>query len=172
MSQPLSLTYRAFLMIIPTSPCHKTCKLPSHTVSCAAGVAKMQLDHHAPGNELAEPSSVQGSSRPASAGSSSQRPIQDYQLEQDLRAACDALAKAEQAQPKLHLVVLGHVDAGKSTLMGRLLHDLGWVSGCSNRPPDGATWLPGCLHCILSPQQMQLLCKGHTTQCCLMSSLL
>lgn len=30
--------------------------------------------------------------------------------------------------PALHLVVLGHVDAGKSTLMGRLLHDLGYVS--------------------------------------------
>lgn len=28
----------------------------------------------------------------------------------------------------LHLVVMGHVDAGKSTLMGRLLHDLGQVS--------------------------------------------
>ncbi|CAD7698398.1 unnamed protein product [Ostreobium quekettii] len=31
------------------------------------------------------------------------------------------------AKTKLHLVVLGHVDAGKSTLMGRLLHDLGYV---------------------------------------------
>lgn len=28
----------------------------------------------------------------------------------------------------LHLVVMGHVDAGKSTLMGRLLHELGHVS--------------------------------------------
>jgi elongation factor 1 alpha-like protein len=28
----------------------------------------------------------------------------------------------------LHLVVMGHVDAGKSTLMGRLLHELGQVS--------------------------------------------
>jgi elongation factor 1 alpha-like protein len=28
-------------------------------------------------------------------------------------------------KPKLHMVVVGHVDAGKSTLMGRLLHDLG-----------------------------------------------
>lgn len=27
----------------------------------------------------------------------------------------------------LHLVILGHVDAGKSTLVGRLLHDLGYV---------------------------------------------
>lgn len=131
----------------------------------------MHLGHHAPGNELAEPSSVQGISRPASAGSVSQRPIQDYQLEQDLQAACDALAKAEQAQPKLHLVVLGHVDAGKSTLMGRLLHDLGWVSGCSDRPPDWATWLPA-LHPVATrfvAIQMQLLCNGHTTQCCLRS---
>lgn len=29
------------------------------------------------------------------------------------------------AKPKLHMVVVGHVDAGKSTLMGRLLHDVG-----------------------------------------------
>lgn len=32
------------------------------------------------------------------------------------------------SKPPLHLVVLGHVDAGKSSLMGRLLHDLGLVS--------------------------------------------
>lgn len=31
-------------------------------------------------------------------------------------------------RPGLHLVVLGHVDAGKSTLMGRLLYDLGHIS--------------------------------------------
>lgn len=30
-------------------------------------------------------------------------------------------------KPVLHLVVLGHVDAGKSTLMGQLLHQLGKV---------------------------------------------
>jgi len=27
----------------------------------------------------------------------------------------------------LHLVILGHVDAGKSTLMGRLLYEMGYV---------------------------------------------
>jgi hypothetical protein len=31
-------------------------------------------------------------------------------------------------KPGLHLVVLGHVDAGKSTLMGRLLFELGHVT--------------------------------------------
>jgi translation elongation factor EF-1alpha len=31
------------------------------------------------------------------------------------------------SKQSLHLVVLGHVDAGKSTLMGRLLHELGYV---------------------------------------------
>lgn len=31
-------------------------------------------------------------------------------------------------KPKLHLVVLGHVDAGKSTLMGRMLYELGLLS--------------------------------------------
>ena len=34
----------------------------------------------------------------------------------------------EQVKDKLHVVVAGHIDAGKSTLMGRLLHDLGHVS--------------------------------------------
>ena len=90
----------------------------------AADVAKLHLHNHALTNEAAEPSS-KGTSRPASAGNQPQRPIQEYQLERDLQAACDALASAEQVQPKLHLAVLGHVDAGKSTLMGRLLHDLG-----------------------------------------------
>ncbi|DBA92996.1 TPA: hypothetical protein ACH3X2_003338 [Trebouxia sp. C0005] len=93
----------------------------------AADVARLHLHDHALTNEAAEPSS-KGPPRPASVGNQPQRPIQEYQLERDLQAACDALASAEQAQPKLHLVVLGHVDAGKSTLMGRLLHDLGYVS--------------------------------------------
>lgn len=48
------------------------------------------------------------------------------------RAEAAAVAEAAGgagAKPQLHLVVLGHVDAGKSTLMGRLLHDL----GCARR---------------------------------------
>ncbi|GAX83662.1 hypothetical protein CEUSTIGMA_g11087.t1 [Chlamydomonas eustigma] len=35
---------------------------------------------------------------------------------------------SSQLRQGLHLVVLGHVDAGKSTLMGRLLHDVGATS--------------------------------------------
>jgi len=31
-------------------------------------------------------------------------------------------------KPLLHMVVIGHVDAGKSTLMGHLLYDLGQVN--------------------------------------------
>lgn len=46
-------------------------------------------------------------------------------LRRDLAAA---VAAQQSGKPSLHLVVLGHVDAGKSTLMGRLLHDLGFVS--------------------------------------------
>lgn len=50
--------------------------------------------------------------------------------------ACREVSKATAAEASsgpsgrhgLHLVVMGHVDAGKSTLMGRLLHDLGQVS--------------------------------------------
>ena len=75
----------------------------------------------------AEPRSA-GGSRPVSVSKEQRRSLEEYQLERDLEAACDAANAAEQTQPKLHLVVLGHVDAGKSTLMGRLLHDLGWVA--------------------------------------------
>ena len=58
------------------------------------------------------------------------RPAAEYVLEPDLARECAAAGAAEAAgergaKPQLHLVVLGHVDAGKSTLMGRLLHDLG-----------------------------------------------
>lgn len=38
-----------------------------------------------------------------------------------------ALEHENGGRVKLHLVVLGHVDAGKSTLMGRLLYDLGAI---------------------------------------------
>jgi len=57
--------------------------------------------------------------------------VSDYVMEPDLARACEEAAAAEAgggAKPGLHLVVLGHVDAGKSTLMGRLLADLGVVS--------------------------------------------
>ncbi|KIY94333.1 HBS1-like protein [Monoraphidium neglectum] len=61
------------------------------------------------------------------------RKLSDYQLEPDLAREVDAalaaeLSGAEGHRSSLHLVVAGHVDAGKSTLMGRLLHDLGRVS--------------------------------------------
>ena len=62
---------------------------------------------------------------------------------------CDAGGKS-----RLHLVVLGHVDAGKSTLMGRLLADLGVVtqkqarlakcSSCMFMSVYACTQLTGC----------------------------
>lgn len=57
------------------------------------------------------------------------RPLSEYRPEPDVAAALEEAAAREGAggggQARLHLVVLGHVDAGKSTLMGRLLHELG-----------------------------------------------
>lgn len=88
------------------------------------GMEKLHVSAALPADTQAEPSSA-GSYRPVSASKQQRRPLEEYQLERDLRSACDAANAAEQTQPKLHLVVLGHVDAGKSTLMGRLLHDLG-----------------------------------------------
>ena len=41
----------------------------------------------------------------------------------------------------LHLAVLGHVDAGKSTLMGRLLYELGHVS----QKASGNSLINSCL---------------------------
>ena len=50
-------------------------------------------------------------------------------MDADLKRRCTEAAEKEskdlEGKTKLHLVVLGHVDAGKSTLMGRLLHELG-----------------------------------------------
>jgi elongation factor 1 alpha-like protein len=60
------------------------------------------------------------------------RSLGDYRMEPELAAACAAAAAAEAesagGKPRLHLVVLGHVDAGKSTLMGRLLYELGLIN--------------------------------------------
>ncbi|KAL3150476.1 hypothetical protein ABBQ32_000300 [Trebouxia sp. C0010 RCD-2024] len=91
------------------------------------GMETLHIQSATPANARAEISSA-GSSRPVSASKQQRHPLEEYQLERDLQSACDTLQAAEQTQPKLHLVVLGHVDAGKSTLMGRLLHDLGYVS--------------------------------------------
>ncbi|EFN56452.1 hypothetical protein CHLNCDRAFT_35207 [Chlorella variabilis] len=67
----------------------------------------------------------------AAAPSPPRRPLSDYRPEGELAAACASAAAAEGAgggaRPRLHLVVLGHVDAGKSTLMGRMLFELGLV---------------------------------------------
>ncbi|EIE22483.1 hypothetical protein COCSUDRAFT_47906 [Coccomyxa subellipsoidea C-169] len=60
------------------------------------------------------------------------RPLSEYRPDSDLARACDEASAREgveaNGKSRLHLVVLGHVDAGKSTLMGRLLHELGHIS--------------------------------------------
>lgn len=38
------------------------------------------------------------------------------------------LDKPEDGKENLHMIVIGHVDAGKSTLMGHLLYKLGYVN--------------------------------------------
>lgn len=44
-----------------------------------------------------------------------------------LRLCNESRAEDNGGRTKLHLVILGHVDAGKSTLMGRLLYELGML---------------------------------------------
>lgn len=57
------------------------------------------------------------------------RPLSEYKPDSDLARALTEASMQDGAdkcgKTRLHLVVLGHVDAGKSTLMGRLLHELG-----------------------------------------------
>lgn len=59
------------------------------------------------------------------------RPLSEYKMEADLAQECERAAAHDSqsgGRPKLHLVVLGHVDAGKSTLMGRMLYELGLIT--------------------------------------------
>ena len=70
------------------------------------------------------PSSTSPRDQPQRTGGR-KRPLEEYTLEPELQRSVAAAEARAGAKPKLHLVVLGHVDAGKSTLMGRLLHDLG-----------------------------------------------
>lgn len=55
---------------------------------------------------------------------------------------------------RLHLVVLGHVDAGKSTLMGRLLADLGVVT-------QKQVHCPAKLSHVGNEPLVQMLCELH-----------
>lgn len=69
---------------------------------------------------------------PAANGSSNSppapaKPLSEYRADADLLRACEkelAVRASEESKLGLHLVVLGHVDAGKSTLVGRLLYEL------------------------------------------------
>ena len=103
----------------------------------APGVAGAAQEADSRGGEAAGLRSGLGPGLPADPGadaaaapaSQRSRPAAEYALEPELARECAAAEAAEageqRAKPQLHLVVLGHVDAGKSTLMGRLLHDLG-----------------------------------------------
>lgn len=60
------------------------------------------------------------------------RPPASFVPDPTVLAQCRSLADAEAegagGKGRLHLAVLGHVDAGKSTLVGRVLHEAGEVS--------------------------------------------
>ncbi|WIA29533.1 hypothetical protein OEZ86_012032 [Tetradesmus obliquus] len=79
-------------------------------------------------NGLAADAARKGSR--AGGGAVAWRPLEDYCMEADLARDVDAALAGEAGVGRrgLHLVVMGHVDAGKSTLMGRLLSELGQVS--------------------------------------------
>ncbi|KAK9822587.1 hypothetical protein WJX74_007878 [Apatococcus lobatus] len=92
--------------------------------AAAAELDSMRLNSHAEATTSGAP--------PAATPSKLGRPLQEFRLEPDLLRMCEEADRTGQeggggSKPRLHLVILGHVDAGKSTLMGRLLHDLGLV---------------------------------------------
>ena len=66
-------------------------------------------------------------------------------------------AAESEGRSKLHLVVLGHVDAGKSTLMGRLLHDLGYLDKkqVHKNEKEAAQMGKVCIRCLV----FQLKCS-------------
>ena len=77
-----------------------------------------------------QPSEASTSEPGAAPWASPAKPRPPYQDTADYRPdklLSTALAARDAAKPSLHVVVLGHVDAGKSTLMGRLVADLGFV---------------------------------------------
>ena len=104
------------------------------------------------------------------------RPAAEYVLEPDLGRECAAAGAAEAAgehgaKPQLHLVVLGHVDAGKSTLMGRLLHDLG-CAPCAAGPVAPAPPLPGSPYrrCTCDARPWDVSPAAACCACCVTSS--
>jgi elongation factor 1 alpha-like protein len=93
----------------------------------AVGEPRQQQDGAAPAAAADQQAPQQQAAQPPPP----RRPLSEYQPDAELAAACRAAATAEASgggKPRLHLVVLGHVDAGKSTLMGRMLYELGLVT--------------------------------------------
>ncbi len=83
------------------------------------------------------------------------RPLSEYRPEPELAAECERAAAAEAGaggKPRLHLVVLGHVDAGKSTLMGRMLYELGLISDKTVHKTQ--VGLPFLCECCLREQRL------------------
>ena len=79
---------------------------------------------------ITEPQPQASTSGPPTAQQARARPLSEYQLEPELAKALKQAASSQgsihgRRKPGIHLAVLGHVDAGKSTLMGRLLHEMG-----------------------------------------------
>lgn len=103
--------------------------------------AQRQRDHHhattqSNSNSASERSHLVGDMQSLSvtgartSATARKLPLSDYRPDEELRAACDdadTIESSPATKARLHLVVLGHVDAGKSTLMGRMLYELGHV---------------------------------------------
>ncbi|KAK9787261.1 hypothetical protein WJX73_009440 [Symbiochloris irregularis] len=101
----------------------------------AATAGMQQLAVADPTNRQTNHQQEEASQPQPAAAQASAPPLSAYTMEADLARACSqagasssAASSGEKKKPGLHLAVLGHVDAGKSTLMGRLMHELGHIS--------------------------------------------
>lgn len=74
--------------------------------------------------------SVSGRNTPVNFGDDSIKSAQPTKTKEQLTQEAKEFFEKERGneKPHVHLVVIGHVDAGKSTLMGHTLYDLGVVS--------------------------------------------
>lgn len=68
------------------------------------------------------------SSGPKSVPSSPQLQRANKQIDRSANIQAEYEKEIQNTKPAINLVVIGHVDAGKSTLMGRLLCDMGYIS--------------------------------------------
>ena len=99
-------------------------KAPNKAEGTSEDISKHQSFLRTPS---ATPRSASPAEREIASNNSTPKPSTRLK-EQRLDVRSEYLKERGSGKPLINLVVVGHVDAGKSTLMGHLLHRLGQVS--------------------------------------------